>query len=103
MQGRQIIILAIAVVCLVFAGIRLARVFRTSVPERVDSMYRVTWRCRGDGYETNLTVREIDQLFTDNKWRLDPNNMAIKLVACPKCGKIQLEQMSIPVSQESRK
>ncbi len=103
MNPRQLIVLILGVACLVFAGIQLHRMFGPTTAEKIAARNRVTWRCRADGYETNLTVAEIDRLFNDGKWRFDATNMAVKLVACPKCGQIELEQISIRVDPAARK
>ena len=100
MNPRQLFVLIVGLACLVLAGVRIAKNFSPTPTEIAAAKNRVIWRCRADGYETNLTVAEIDKFFADGKWRLDATNAAVKLVECPKCGKIELEQLSVPVAQK---
>ena len=102
MGTRQIIFLLIGIAAIGFAGVRIAKLFgRSDAEKKAAVIYRQTWRCRADGYETNLAPEEVSQLFTADKWRLDPTNMSVKLFACPKCGKIELEQIGERVDQRA--
>jgi hypothetical protein len=104
MESRQKIILLVTVLCLALVGLKLYRYFARHVPGSAAApVYVQTWRCRADGTATNLTIAEIDGLFQANKYRLDPANTSIKLFACPRCGKLELEQTALPAGDGARR
>ena len=102
MALRQLLLLGVAIICLLFAGFRFFGHPRRNAPVAGRPVYVQTWRCRADGFVTNLTLAEIDRIYAEGKTRSDPNNLAIKLYACPKCGKLELEQTAVPVQTENR-
>ena len=104
MNGRNVAFLLVAIVCLVFAGTRISKLFSHHRPNYgLPPDMRRTWKCRADGYTTNFTSAEIDALFAAKKIQMDPQNLAIQLYECPKCGKIQMEQVVLKVEKGAAK
>ena len=90
MSIRQVIVLVIAAVCLVMAGIRIAKSLGLGGSGSSKGFHE-TWRCRGDGYMTNMTLAELDAQVEAGTTREDPTNAVPTIMKCPKCGKIALE------------
>lgn len=103
MQTRQMLLVVVLAACLAIGGYKLWRHFgrHDAGPSRTQ-VFVQTWKCRADATVTNLTLAEIDALFQAGKYRLDPANSSIKLFACPKCGRLELEQTALPAQVEQR-
>lgn len=52
------------------------------------------WRCRGNGFETNLTPEQVGAAMSSGRTRRDPANPYIELLPCPDCGKVELESIT---------
>ena len=59
-----------------------------------------TWRCRADGYETNMTPAEILAQIKEKRTRRDRKDPVLELFTCPKCGKQELEVITRTPSGE---
>ena len=55
--------------------------------------YDVFWRCRKDGATTNWSALEVRQMMGEGKYRQEETPLPIFLLPCPKCGKMEMEQV----------
>jgi hypothetical protein len=62
----------------------------------------VFWRCRGDGYRTNLAALTVRQMMGSNQYRYVEGDMPHYLLKCPACGRMEMEQIMLTPEGEVR-
>lgn len=102
MGSRQIIVLLLGLACLAFAGTRFLRLFTPKPGTGAPPGTHQVFRCRVDGTETNLKPEELGRLIAEKRVAHDPKNPFNELYPCPKCGKLELEIVTVTPSGETR-
>lgn len=95
MNARNLLLGGVILGSLIFTSLQIAsctrdRDRRHSAP----AGHTQVWRCRANGFETNLTPGQVSEAIRSGRTIRDPANPYIELFPCPDCGKTQLESIT---------
>lgn len=89
---KQWIAIGVAVLLVVFTAFRMVGCAKQyGAPKGPAKGYEAFYRCRDNGFETNLEPEQVLELIEAGKCMTDPLDGMNTLFECPDCGKLTLE------------
>ena len=95
MGAKNLLLAAGVLAALIVSSLQIASCMKDSGRRHaVPAGHSQVWRCRANGFETNLTPAQVSEAIRAGRTVRDPANPYIELFPCPDCGKTQLESIT---------